>query len=487
MVHSSRFLAAVLFALLWFPSAGFAQFFVNTPADLPDPDLADPTCGDPTTHLCSLRAAIMQANASAPACMTISLSDGLYAVGSDLAVTGCAIVTGVGAGPDCHIGGCRASATWTIIEAVPREWPLRSRIFDVRPSGELHLHDLILRGGDARRPDVWRTPPDSGHLGGAIFNMGHLGMSNVLFTENRAEIGGALFNWAFADLIEVEMTRNESTWNGRDGCGGALVNTGRITILRSFFNLNRSQGDGGAICHGLDGFFSTRDPEPPYFNMFDSTVAFNRAARNGGGLITHRNTRVNQVTIRGNTAEHGRGGGIDSHTGLNLLESTVTGNHALGGRRRVTGFPPSFQECFVCGLGGGVFSEADLLVDGTTIENNDVDRDGGGLYARTSAVVRRSALVRNMAANNGGGIFFQATLPGTGCCSCTAPSAAMASGGVAAAESTSLPTPSRSPSLRRLRSTRRCSAPADSRARSDRFSIPRARFSRATSSRIAAG
>src|SRR5206468_2047315 len=99
MVRSPRFLAAVLLALLWSPPAAFAQFEVRTTADTPDPMLGDGRCGD-DTHLCSLRAAIMEANASAPACVTISLSDGPYALGSDLALTGCAIVTGVGAGPD---------------------------------------------------------------------------------------------------------------------------------------------------------------------------------------------------------------------------------------------------------------------------------------------------------------------------------------------------------------------------------------------------
>jgi CSLREA domain-containing protein len=129
-----------------------ATFTVNSTADAVDANLADGVCETATAGVCTLRAAIQQANASAGT-DTIVLPAGTYTLtiagaGEDAAVTGDLDVTGI-----LTITG--AGADTTIVEAcaIP---PLATtctgidRVFEVRPGAR--VPPVSLSAGATRQP-----------------------------------------------------------------------------------------------------------------------------------------------------------------------------------------------------------------------------------------------------------------------------------------------------------------------------------------------
>ena len=172
----------LLLALLHAAPTEASDIVVNTTADAPDTNAGDGACtgfGLPPLARCTLRAAIMEANAQGGA-HVIRLPAGTYGldrVGSEEenAFTG-----------DLDI---RADITLVNIseETVRLGQSMGERFFDVHPGGRLVLERLELLGGEAlqgERPQ-----------GGAVFvwHGGLLMADRVRFAQNRAASGGAVF------------------------------------------------------------------------------------------------------------------------------------------------------------------------------------------------------------------------------------------------------------------------------------------------------
>jgi hypothetical protein len=285
-------------------SAAPPTFVVNATVDAPaSPDVSDGVCETLAGGgQCTLRAAVMEANAVAGGGATIVVPAGLYL----LTITS----NGADAG-DLHgdldlvnpmtIRGAGPSAT--IVDGY-----LSSRIFDV--AAEVTLRDLAIRRG--------RENPAS-EVGGGIRSVGaDLTLLNVTLTDNAARYGGGIYVEGALHASECILEGNESLHDGgalysddsvrisdsrlqfnEARYGGAVFSLGEIRVERSLLRSNYAGAGGGALY--LAG-------EPSV--VVNTTIADNIAGGPGGGVFSGPASFVH-VTIAGNDVpEGGQGGGI---------------------------------------------------------------------------------------------------------------------------------------------------------------------------------
>ena len=347
------------------------RFLVNTTADAVDVAVGNRRCDTATPKKCSLRAAIMEANADkGPDLIRFSV-DGRFALtlagaGENAAKTGDLDVT-----DDLTIVG--RGATKTVI---------------VNPSGST---DRILELYDAKHPGVTAAVSDVAIVGGR--------------PPAPADGGGVLIG-DFLDKTPARLVLADSSVRsnlvGALSIGGGIENDGTLVLVRSRVTRNRA-ASGGGIGSGNTAVAS----------LEQSTVAGNAAADNGGGLLLGQDTvtSFDQVEIQANTAgmdgagvrTDGQttgagvvldgnsssrwGGGLyvgpDSNT--KLTDSTASANHAL--------------------VGGGIFVNAGTLtVTGSTLNGNDAAGfGGGGLDNDTGTVSLTNSTISDNTANIFGG------------------------------------------------------------------------------------
>jgi CSLREA domain-containing protein len=131
--------------------------------------------------------------------------------------------------------------------------------------------------------------------------------------------------------------------NGRaPGTGGAIVNNGTLTVLRSVLTGNSSvSGTAGA---GFGGAILT-DGDNSSLTLTDSTLSGNTAQGGGGGIAIGGRATLANVTISGNRSVADFGGGLyvfsDARAAVN--NATIVGN--------------------IAGLkGGGIFAESAAFI-----------------------------------------------------------------------------------------------------------------------------
>lgn len=182
-------------------------FVVNNESDAPDSAPGDGVCdilppGDPTPPVCTLRAAIMQANANAdaslvhvPAGFHIALASALPQVVHPLEVRGAAVAD------SADLAAVDGAGSFRPFDVLTTDLTLRNlRVMDGRA-------DVIGSGGGA----VWASA-----------------LSSVL-VEN------------------VQFLRNSAVNNALGG--GAILSHGALHVVRSDFDMNATDGNGGAIYH----------------------------------------------------------------------------------------------------------------------------------------------------------------------------------------------------------------------------------------------
>lgn len=252
--RARRFIAGLAFPLLWPLAASAAIFQVNvTVFDAPDNNVNDGECRISSGDFCTLRAAVMQANATPgpdvvilPAGAAIVLDiegnpEFLPASAGDLNVLDSLVVMYGGSNPD----------DFPLIDASG----LDDRVFNVF-QGEFFLTRVRITGG---------SRGDAGGRGGALY-IGALAtratLTEVELFGNNAFDGGAIYNER-SDLLVVDSSLHG---NAAAEHGGALVNhCGSVTLERtsvyqnvnfgpygeSLHNVRNNAGDGGACRLGL--------------------------------------------------------------------------------------------------------------------------------------------------------------------------------------------------------------------------------------------
>jgi len=273
--------------------AAAATFNVNSTADAVDVNPGDGVCAS-ATGLCTLRAAIMEANALAGP-DTIVVASGTYTLtlqgaGENAAATGDLDITG-----NLVLNGFGAQTT--IIDAAGID-----RAFEVHPGATVTIHAVTVRGGN----------PGAGVSGGGILNRGTLTLSDSIVTANTGgNFGGGIHNLGTMTVTAVTVRNNATVGSNLSGGGGGLFNEGSLQMNAVTVSGNTTQGRGGGI-YNLDQALT----------LVNSTVSGN-GALNGGGLF-NRNGAVQSTNtaIVLNTASD-NGGGLWNFAGTATLSNTL--------------------------------------------------------------------------------------------------------------------------------------------------------------------
>ena len=186
-----------------------------------------------------------------------------------------------------------------------------------------------------------------------------------------AAFGGGMAN----SQSNVSLLNNHFIGNAATREGGALFNSGTMTVTSCIFNSNLSRASGGGIFNQGTAMVNS------------STFYNNEAHLSGGGALNRLGSlTVQNSTFSGNRASEGSfdnyGGGAiyndaeEGPTTLTITHSTITGNSAkwgggISGEDFYNGNPPK--------RGEGTYNNVDeIFITHTIVANNSVHAGGRG-------------------------------------------------------------------------------------------------------------
>ncbi len=198
-----------------------------------------------------------------------------------------------------------------------------------------------------------------------VYTGGELTLQNLVVSQGYAGAGGGLYN--DGGTVTIEQCTFASNTASNEG-GGGLRNLGNATISTSVFSNNTANGD--------------------YFG--------------GGGILSSAGLlTISGSSFLNNTAGGNGGGGIATNMDYDFLtlvisDTTFSNNQAVGDY----------------GSGGGIFSNGDLTISGSTFGGNQAsglsEGNGGGLFhINSAAAITNSTFSGNAAAGSGGGIYYR--------------------------------------------------------------------------------
>jgi CSLREA domain-containing protein/uncharacterized repeat protein (TIGR01451 family) len=334
-----------------------AVFTVDSVADQVDQNPGDGVCSVANGGGCTLRAAVMEANAWGtelqPDHVVVPPGDYFFALAGngnlagDLDITQSMVLVGSGAAS-------------TAVDASGLD-----RVFDIR-TGNVEIRGLTIRGGFVDDTDALLDG-----TGGGVRNEGTLLIADSVVTGNRATRGAGIGNY-----------------------------NGTLSVQRSIIT-----GNGDAATQSGGGIENYAYYDPASISVMDSTVSGNRAT-SGGGVNNHAydglaSAVISGSTLSGNNAEVG--GGVanravyyaeqGAHASLTIVGSTISGN--VGSVS-----------------GGGIHSQATTDSTATlTIGNSTIARNtaaggpGGGIHvidsSGTTSTLNSVLVAENSAVGSG--------------------------------------------------------------------------------------
>lgn len=449
-------------ACLWLATATLsvfaADFIVNDTADAVDATPGDGICAT-ATPTCTLRAAVMEANALAGA-DTITVPAGLYTLSitgvdenpsagepwtavivsdasmGDLDITQDVTITGAGPGND--------PATSTIIQwaATPPGFALdpatnlnptlagrNDRIFHIRAVdaniGNVTLSGMTLRNGDvglipSSATDVcvfddgtglwvYDTDMDNAydlaHTGSCIDTNDPDAVPDLVITQFR-RWGGAITIGDGAAVVDYEQAIHGPGGGGGEGQkppvlpppeDESAVSVESVTYNQLVIVSNWSGADAGGIFNIAAGTIS------------QSIISGNFSGGNGGGLYNDADLTISDTLIgkvfdaaplelaNGNQGENGGGMFYTGVGAINIIRSAFNGNQGIGGGA-------------IAGRAMGVLS-----IVNSTISSNIGSDVGGGITTNGGVILRSSTVANNEATTDapGGGAGLNAFGPGS--------------------------------------------------------------------------
>ncbi|MBF2000098.1 MAG: DUF4347 domain-containing protein [Synechococcales cyanobacterium M58_A2018_015] len=244
-----------------------------------------------------------------------------------------------------------------------------------------------------------RSPQSGGAIatygGGGPGGQGFLVVRDCRFTNNRGVNGGAIYNLLMPMTVENSVFLNNSSaghigggavfTDGGNPVGPGTTRGGTITVRGSWFEGNRTAGEGGALF--LYGYKDKILLENSTVINNAATPDANGRAR-GGGLRANSELTIRNVTFANNTsAKQGGGLWLDGNLPMNIINTTISGNRAT-------------QDA-----GGGIFLNTrtpNVNITNATIVNNSAGRASGGLWMNLDAS-KRTRLSNSIMANNTAG------------------------------------------------------------------------------------
>lgn len=177
--------------------------------------------------------------------------------------------------------------------------------------------------------------------------------------------------------------------------GGGIYNTESLSIRNSTITGNSTIGeplfpDGGGIISPNGAGIYTSAEEDITLTISNSIISENSSSQSGGGIhISGGSFNISESEVRNNSAENS-GGGIKIDSSLATITNSQISNNStseLGG-----------------GISLGGYTNSELTLSESTIENN-TSTHGGGIHTdRGTAQIVNSSLSGNTASSRGGGI-----------------------------------------------------------------------------------
>jgi CSLREA domain-containing protein len=274
--------------------ANAATFDVNSTLDEPDATPGDGLCESTPSGVCTLRAAIIEANQDAVLDI-VNVPAGIYT----LTVTGIEEYA-------AETGDLNVLASLTIIGAGTSTTIIDAdgidRVFDVRPGEiDLSLDSLTVRGGSAIT--------SGSRLGGGIFHLGrNLWLTRVRVTGNVANSAGGLFvtYGSHASIQESTFDNNEAINAGfSNPHGPAIFTRGSLSLVTTTVFGNTAVSWSLASIHG-SGCSNGG------LQFINSTIVYNSS----GAIYSYNcNVLARHVTVVGNDGQGLQFGSFDdSHT-----------------------------------------------------------------------------------------------------------------------------------------------------------------------------
>lgn len=394
-----------------------AAFVVDSVLDTVDANPGDGVAADSEGRV-TLRAAIQEANALSGG-DTITLPAGTYSLtrlgaGEEAAATGdLDILDGVtltGAGSDVTIiDGLFQDRVFEIASGVPVEISeVRvaggTTIFSqedggaIRNLGKLTLSSVLMRNNAA-----------SGG-GGAIASYGvdsELTIHNSLIETNQANGplgGGAIFNSSLTTITRTVLKDNSSAFHGGGiaNSGGASLNMIQSTIQGSSAGLGAK---GGAI-------YNTAAVSLSYSTLSDNT------ASDGGGIANvnfggNTNVSLLLVTVSGNNATN-RGGGLFNDLGAtaDITDSTIAFNSAAAEGGGIFRQSPVSMGGSIVGSNSSGGTGPDFFGTVTSLGYNLIGSTSGSSGFRSDDLKNQDPLLGPLQ-DNGGPTYTHKLLPGS--------------------------------------------------------------------------
>lgn len=304
------------------------HFVMNSTSDVVDVTPGNGTCAT-AGGVCTLRAAIMEANAlEGPTTATFSISGThTLSIGPLPNIAKRLVIDGTGQTVTVNANGL-------------------GRVFNILGGGA--LRGLTLTGGN---------PGGSG--GGVLTGgSGALTIDKSVIQGNHAANGGGVFHSSSGQLTIIDTTVAGNT-AGFDG-GGVFVNLTGANLVNSTISGNTATDDGGGVYHNVPVFLVNSTISGNAANGVDlgggggilsslgsaltvvnSTIAGNTTNSLGGGLFRLANTgTLKNTIIAGNTglADNNCGGNY-SGAGANLVQGGVSAGCTITGGTLLTGNP----------------------------------------------------------------------------------------------------------------------------------------------------
>ncbi len=373
-------------------AATAATFTVNSTVDEPNSTLGSPVCSSTPSGVCTLRAAIMAANAN-PGHDIINIPGGTFhltiggndntAQAGDLDITEDLTVVGAGDGVTIIDGNLLSPS---------------DRIFDIRPSAHVSMTGVTIRDGStASSGGAIRIGDPSVVSGDASLDISNCSILNNTATPGSK--GGGLLNATAGSILTIT---NCSIANNSASYGGGIQNNGSLTIVNSNIYSNTVDTAGGAI-------FNDAGAVTISGSGFSTNFSYNGGAIDNNGLMT-----ITGGTFSNNNG--GQGAGIENEATLVIHNTMMNGNASDSSGGGILNQPGANASLINVALtsnsarlyGGGIFNSGNLTLTNGMLSLNTNTYDGGGGISQDSgqASISNSAIVSNTAPTGGGILLF---------------------------------------------------------------------------------